>query len=796
MARRPSSAGISITDMRRALHNAIGAAPYAIAVFDRRMHYVAASPPWAARHGTSAKALIGEPYRGNDAAAQPWLAAHQRALAGEHVACDAERLVLADGAVVWHRWACYPWHEGGDKAAPVAGIVVHIEDVTREIDVRQEHHLALERLRLALEAGHQALWEIHVPSRTVRLLYDFTHRSLPLEVLPHTFDDLTRLIHKGDLESLGEPVKRLLDGESQSLSEVFRVILPDGECRWLQCQCMAVKNREDGRAELVIATHADVTQQRSDEEATLKAKERLEFALAGANDGLWDWNLQTSEIYVSPRWLEQLGYAPNEVEVSFDFWRNAIHPDDRERVASRAIARMEGAAQYQIGVVAPFNYEYRLRGKDGRYRWFLSRGQTVAFDANGRPLRVVGIHTDVSERKQMEQQLIAARDVAEDASQAKSAFIANMSHEIRTPLTGVMGMLELMQDTNLDAEQRRLVDIAKTSADCLLAVVNDILDLSRLEAGHLDQRPRVFDMKTLVGQVISALQQRADAKGLSLIHQPGPWSDLALHADADRVRQILFNLIGNAVKFTRKGGVTVSTAIEPMQWDGVKVKCTVSDTGIGIPLDKQGFIFERFRQVDGSLTREHEGSGLGLSITKEIVELMGGAMGFESQPGVGSRFWFELPLAKAPSDADESDSLKAAAQRSAKQRILVAEDNEVNQILIRALLDKHGHDVTIVENGVDALEMVQIQDFDIIFMDIQMPKMDGLAATRAIRKLGGAKGKVPIVALTSHAMAGQRESYLATGMTDFLAKPIDARQLLNVVETAGILPRPERSRTG
>jgi len=765
-------------------------APMAMAAFDMDLTYIAANKSWAFYFDTKPEKLLGRTLK-QDKLPGYWSEAMMRGLAGETVSSENQRHVRPDGKAIWVRWCVFPWNEDGTKSSPIGGIVVTVEDVSAEVDSREQDSLAQERLRLALEAGHQALWELHPISDTARLLFDFTKLSLPLGQVPGSIHELTSLVHPDEKSKLRKGLQAMIDGHAPSLSEVFRVVI-EGKIRWLHLQCLTVQFRSDGKAELIIGIHTDITEQRLSDDATIKEKERLEFALEGAADGLWDWNLQTGEVYVSPRWLEQLGYKPGDVDVNFEFWKEIIHPDFRQSVVGRAIDRRDGALEeYRKGMSAPFSYEYRLKCKDGLYRWFLSRGQTVAFDTGGQPLRVVGTHTDISQRKRMEQDLIAARDVAEEANRAKSAFIANMSHEIRTPLSGVMGMLELIKDTPLSDEQGRLLDIAKSSAEALLLVVNDILDLSRLESGHIEQRPRRFDLKALVDDVTDVLRVKARAKGLQLSHQAGPRTMMALHGDADRIRQVLFNLVGNAIKFTKEGSVTVSTALDISDWGKVVATVSVTDTGIGVPRDAHHYIFERFRQADDSLEREHEGSGLGLAISKEIIELLGGTIGFSSEPSVGSRFWFTVPLDKADRDAARSGGQLADDEslQISKKRVLLAEDNEINQLLICSLLEKRGHEVVVAENGSVALERLSEKPFDIILMDVQMPIMDGLSTTRKIRALDDEMSNIPIIALTAHAMADQYSRYRNAGMSDVISKPVDPDRLFAIVEDAEVAHR-------
>jgi CheY-like chemotaxis protein len=312
-----------------------------------------------------------------------------------------------------------------------------------------------------------------------------------------------------------------------------------------------------------------------------------------------------------------------------------------------------------------------------------------------------------------------------------------------------------------------------------------------LESGHIEQRPRRFDLKALVDDVTDVLRVKARAKGLQLSHQAGPRTMMALHGDADRIRQVLFNLVGNAIKFTKEGSVTVSTALDISDWGKVVATVSVTDTGIGVPRDAHHYIFERFRQADDSLEREHEGSGLGLAISKEIIELLGGTIGFSSEPSVGSRFWFTVPLDQADLDAARSGAQSADDEglEVAKKRVLLAEDNEINQLLICSLLEKRGHEVVVAENGSVALERLSEKPFDIILMDVQMPIMDGLSTTRKIRALDDEMSNIPIIALTAHAMADQYSRYRNAGMSDVISKPVDPDRLFAIVEEAEVPQR-------
>jgi len=411
---------------------------------------------------------------------------------------------------------------------------------------------------------------------------------------------------------------------------------------------------------------------------------------------------------------------------------------------------------------------------------------------------------EVGERKQVEDELrkhrdhveelvaarttdlATARDDALRASRVKSEFLANMSHEIRTPLNGVVGMLEILQTTRLDEDQREFLSIAGDSAENLLAIVNDILDLSKIEADELKLEQIEFDLYRLLHDLIRLHKIRADGKQLALQLSYGADVPHLVQGDPTRLRQILTNLIGNAIKFTDHGTVTVRVTLPEAPGAVPGMHFEIQDSGIGITPDAQRHIFDAFSQEDNSTTRKFGGTGLGLAICKRLVECMGGNIGVSSQPGEGSQFWLTVPLTAAVDQAPDARALPGAEDHSGPdtsapmaaptqdlpgRRILVAEDNEVNQMVIGGILKRLGFSADIVGNGREALDALTHATYDLVFMDCQMPEMDGYQATEAIRQREGSKRHTPIVAMTAHAMAGDRERCLDAGMDDYLAKP-------------------------
>ncbi len=713
---------------------------------------------------------------------------------------------------------------------------------------------------------------------------------------------------------------RCLAGETINAERVS-VKLPDGARGWFQIEVHPWRNAAGDVGGAMISSQ-DVTNLTHALEESKASEQRLNLAARLADVHVWEMDYRRKKLFKFGA-EDDFYETPNTFELlAEDIYRN-IHPDDRE-------AAMDAWKEHEEHPEIPYNVEYRINRSDGKEIWGCSTTE-VLYDEKGRPSRVVGALQNITSRKLAETAMAGALEQAETANRAKSEFLANMSHEIRTPMNGVMGMNALLLRTPLTNEQRKYAEAVRVSADCLLGIINDILDISKLEAGKVELEAIDFTLGSVVEDVVELLSPRAAEKGLEIASFLDDGARRGFQGDPTRLRQVVLNLLSNAIKFTDKGYVAVEVRSTPAKAGRTGLRLEVHDTGVGVPAEAKPRMFQKFQQADGSITRKFGGTGLGLSICRQLVELMGGTIGVEDREGGGSVFWIDVELpdaekvalerskvrgglagqkilvvddieinrsifarqldaegavtaeaadgaralamivtadalgepfdivlmdhmmpgmggdtvaekvrgngslkqprlilassigAPAPSDhahrvgfdayltkpvrhqalvdclselVSASPAMVEPAPATAEPeaatpppsspsggggRVLLAEDNEINALLASTILEEAGFSVEAVVNGAEAVEAAKRGGFDLILMDVQMPVMDGLQATRLIRALGGPAASVPIVALTANAMRADQDTCLEAGMDDFVSKPLDPDDFLTAV---------------
>ncbi|MDR1081035.1 MAG: PAS domain-containing protein [Deltaproteobacteria bacterium] len=860
-----------------------------------------------------------------------------------------------------------------------AGVVqdIHVKRLARQALTRalQEKEAAgraldLEQKRLSavIAAANLGAWDCDLKTGEVAYSPQWAATmGYGTEDLGKTLADRKRFVLPKDLEKAQKALADHLAGLTPFYEADYRMVHKDGSIVWAQDRGRVVEFGPEGDPERLLGVMLDVTRQKAIENALRESKEQMDLVFEAARFGTWDMNLPAGIIRYNHVLLKILGYSPGDLKGTIEEWEGLVHPDDEPA----AKAALEMCLDGDMDV---FACEGRLRHKDGHYIWTYNIGRAVERDENGVPLRLMGGYFDFSEKKKMEQDIYKmieqerdarlARELAEESARAKSEFLANMSHEIRTPMNAILGLTHLVLETELNEQQGEYLNRISVAAKALLRIINDILDFSKIEAGKLEMEMTDFSLEHLAKSALKLLSDGARAKGLKLTLDIDPDVPGWLTGDQVRLGQILNNLLSNALKFTEKGGVRLKAEIDrgpggdgaaqapsgpapPPRSGGspgipraagsgagggdghdspsggggeVTLRFSVADTGIGLSKEQVATLFKAFTQADTSITRKYGGTGLGLTISKRLAEMMGGGIWVDSEPGKGSTFSFtarfkvgEAPQADAASQVsfgnvnvmavddnitalellreslmkigvksvttvssgDEAvmylknavpkpdllivdwkmpgldgietirrmisesglskgtlvvmitaynrDEILASARelgvrkvlnkpltesavndclmelfgRSPKSlgkkpakggeavkairgaRILLVEDNEVNQLVASKILGNAGFAVTIASDGAKAVDLVKKEAFDLVLMDIQMPVMDGLTATRTIRDLGF--DRLPIVAMTAHAMSSDRELSLKAGMNDHVNKPINVNELFQAL---------------
>lgn len=653
-----------------------------------------------------------------------------------------------------------------------------------------QHAQSVERAESLLnrvgEMSRTGGWELDIASSSLTWTEE-TYRIVEYdgEAPPDLEQAISAYVPEAENEIRAAVQRCILDGEQ------FDMELPFVTARGRDLTVRAIGEAVElnGKITHLVGSIQDITQQKKAMEELTTTRQRLDLALTAAQEGLWDWNLLTDEVYFNDVWFTMLGYEPSELPMTLQTWELLCHPED----VGNAYTEIR---RHQDGETDRYVCEQRLKRKDGSWAWILDVGEVVERDASGKPTRMIGVHIDISDQKQVQSELAEARVAAEAASDAKSGFLANMSHELRTPLTSIIGFSEILGDDIADIDGvKKAAGIISTNAKHLLTLINDILDLSKIESDRIEFEPIECSPRQFLSDLDLMMRQVAEAKGIAFETEVEYPVAETVKLDEVRVRQILVNLAGNAVKFTSEGRVRVSLVCRPDDEGQTALTVHVEDTGIGMDKACVERIFRPFMQGELSSTRRFGGTGLGLSISKRLAEMMDGRIEVMSTPGKGSRFTLIVPLGSPEismidRDAQTSANIEPSAIPERHKislegaRILLVEDGVDNQKLLNLLLTKAGAEVVIASDGLegaDAALKAKASDtpFDLVLMDMQMPVLDGYGATRKLREAGFT---TPVVALTAYATSEDRAKCLDAGCDDFLTKPIARKDLIDRCE--------------
>ena len=671
----------------------------------------------------------------------------------------------------WFRMIAAPLQNGARGA-----VVMHV-DITDRIVAEHQTHESLGLLRAVIEGTTDA---IYVKNREGRYLLINTAGA--------------RFLGKSAAEIVGQTDEQLLQGgDAKSVRAFDELIIQTGETSVYE-GCMTIDGvtrtffstkgplrNAQGRITGVVGVARDISDRKQAEREIRFNEQRYRSLVEATTSIVWDTPASGEFEVEQPRWSAFTGQTFEELRGWG--WLNAVHPDDQAETARVWSAAVATRTRYEV--------EHRLLFRDGGYRDMIVRAVPILGE-DGSIVQWIGIHTDITARKEAEIELLRAKEAAETATRAKSEFLANMSHEIRTPMNGVIGMTGMLLETALTPAQQELARTIQSSGESLLTIINDILDFSKIEAGKLEFETLDIDLPHLLQGTVTLMQPNADTKALHLHTSIEADVPSRLRGDGGRLRQVLLNLLSNAIKFTAKGEVRLDVGLHSQTPQGATLRFRVADSGIGISEEAQARLFQAFSQADGSTTRKYGGTGLGLAICKQLVGKMRGNIGVESSPGEGSTFWFTAELEKqrvlptihtASGDSGKpGGSGSANPEPSTRLRILVAEDNVVNQRVLLHQLGKLGHTADAVADGLEVLEALSRIPYDIILMDCHMPELDGYAATQRIRSAGGHQPY--IIAITANAMQGDREVCLHAGMDSYVTKPVRIGELEAVLNKA------------
>jgi PAS domain S-box-containing protein len=673
-----------------------------------------------------------------------------------------------------------------DESGVIDGIVILGSEVTTQVLARQQLAQSEANFRELADALPVIIWTA-TPEGYVDWYNAWWLDYLGLPRGTRWDDNATLPMHPDDVARTNMIwYETVAQGRTFHMEQRFRRG-SDGEYRWHQVHGVPIRD-SDGRLIRYIGANTDIHDQKILADELQLAKSKLQAAFQGARLGAWYLDLGSGKITYSEGTAAVLGLKDPQEDLSH-FIETHIHPDDRRDRRQIIGTSLQSREDYAD--------EFRIFDTEGHIRHIVSRGRILS-DAQGEPYALTGIVMDITERRQLEASLLQAKEAAEAANATKTSFLANMSHEIRTPLGAIIGFADLLKDENLDPEERdQFVETISRNAKALTRIIDDILDLAKVEAGRLDIEEIEFSLFDLIQEVLELFKDKVRQKGIDLQFKMEDDFPRRIISDPTRIRQILINLVGNAVKFTTRGSVTIQVEAPWQVVDKAQIEIKVRDTGIGLTPSQQEKLFEPFVQADNSTTRKYGGTGLGLVLSRRLAHALGGNI-MISDCGEGQGCTFIMTFvsgipARLSERLEKRSSRPAPAPHKLRQKqtlerlnVLLADDSADNRLLVSRMLNAHGATVTVAQDGEEAIHKALDSDFDLVLMDIQMPRVDGYEAARALRMYGYKK---PIIALTAHAMAEERARTRAAGCDSHLTKPLNSRELIETIKMF-VRPRP------
>lgn len=666
----------------------------------------------------------------------------------------------ADGSVLWHGF---------------------ISDITERRQIALELAIEKQSIDLIIEGNKLGTWQWNV--QTGETIFNEQWANLIgytlEEISPINIETWRHLTHPDDLKISESLLDIHFKGKSDSYSFETRLKHKNGAWVWILDRGKVHTWDQDGKPLLMSGTHLDISTLKDTEKELSIKKQRLVSILEGTNVGTWEWNIQTGETIFNDRWANIIGYTLDEISpTSIETWMKFAHPDDL-RISGELLKK------HFIGETDYYTFESRMQHKDGDWVWVLDRGKVHEWDAYGKPLLMSGTHQDITESKKAEEELRKTKHEAEKANHAKSEFLSRMSHELRTPLNSILGFAQIMEMGELNPKQKKGVNHILKSGRHLLDLINEVLDISSIEAGRITLSPELVQLSKIISEILEIVSPQADKHQIVLRFENSNAERLFIRSDRQRLRQVLLNLINNAIKYNKAGGsVVIKTELRPGSILGL-IRISITDTGFGISHEDIPKLFIPFERL-GAVKTKTEGTGLGLSVVKRLMEAMGGNLGVDSTPGVGSTFWIELPLCEMPPNHVEKPIItdaKNSTLANTPSTILYIEDNVSNIELIEQILSYQHSDIRLITTmyGSQAVDLAIEYSPELILLDLNLPDIHGSKVLELL--LAEIRTRdIPIVVISADAMPHQREMMLNAGAGNYLTKPIDAVSFLRVVD--------------